>query len=1085
MMKILSFLTMLLLVTVISIAQTRSITGRVLDETGAPVSGASVLIKGTNTGASANANGDFNINAKTGDVLVISAVGTPAREVRVTSGSSVAVSLVRGNANLSEVVVTALGIRRNKNTLPYAAQQISGDDVSRVRTSNAASALSGKISGLQIIQGNSIGGSTNIVIRGAKSLTGNNQALFVVDGVPLDNSTSNSNGTGRGNPNLSQVTGKGGYDYGNTASDINPDDIESINVLKGAAATALYGSRASNGVIMITSKKGRKGLGITVNSGVIVGSIDKSTFPKYQKQYGAGYSDKYQKDGFLYFDVDGDGTKDYVVPTSEDASYGVKFDPNLLVYHWDAFDQTSPNYHKPRPWIAAQNDPTTFYQTSVSTNNSIMLDGGSDRGTFKLGYTRSDEHGVLPNSKVLKNIVNFGSTYNITSKLVVSVLGNYSKIDGKGRYGTGYSGRNVNQNFRQWYQTNVDVQEQKEAYLRTNRNITWNWSDPSTPAGIKPIYTDNYYWTVYQNYENDTRSRVFGNVSLNYNATTWLNFLARVSVDNYTELQEERVAVGSQAVPFYSRFDRSFNETNYDLIANVDKQITGDLNLKGLVGTNIRRNTVSSMFSTTSGGLIVPGLYSIANSKGTVPLPLEAYQPKAVDGYFGGLTLSYKNTVTLDGTIRRDRSSTLPVDNNAYNYYAVSGSWLFSRHLSNLTWLSSAKLRLNYATVGNDAPWGSIADVYDQPNPFGSIILFSLPNTKNNSELKPEQTKSKEIGLEMSFLKGRLGFDATYYHTNTIDQIIPVSVSTATGYSSKFVNSGDIQNQGVELSLYATPVKTRDFSWNVNVNWTRNRNKVLSLYNESKNLQLGSFQAGISINASLNQPYGTIQGSTWTMIGADGKVVPWDGSKPKLINANGYYDATTTTTNIIGNVNPDWIGGINNTFRYKNVSLGFLVDTRQGGNVWSLDMFYGTNYTGVYAESAGLNDLGKPVRNSLAEGGGVVLDGVTADGKPNTKRVVIDANSPAIPRAGFSYDASYVKLRELTLSYALPQSIFTNIKAIKGASLSLIGRNLWIIHKNLPYSDPEENLSAGNIQGVQSGAYPTTRSIGFNIKLNF
>jgi TonB-linked SusC/RagA family outer membrane protein len=1057
--------------------QTRPVTGKVTDAQGKAVPFASVTVKGTKTGVAADENGNFTIEAAPNSTLVFSAAGFETSEVKIGNETSINAT-VTSQSNMSEVVVTALGVRRSKNTLPYAAQQVNGEEVSKTRGANVGAALSGKVSGLQIIQGNGIGGSTNVVIRGIKSLSYNNQALFVVDGVPVDNSNTNS-----GN----QRTGRGGYDYGNAAADINPDDVESINVLKGAAASALYGSRAANGVIMITTKKARRGLGITVNSGIIVGKIDKSTFTKYQKSYGAGYSDEYQKDGFKYFDVDGDGEKDLVVPTSEDASYGAKFDPNLMVYHWDAFDPASPYYHKKKPWVAAQNDPSTFYETAITNNNSVLLDGASEKGSIKLGFTRNNEKGVLPNSQVIKNIINFGSSYNITDKLTVSALANYSKVDGKGRYGTGYSGRNVNQNFRQWYQTNVDVQEQKEAYFRNHKNITWNWKDPSTPAGTVPIYTDNYYWTVYQNYEQDTRSRIFGDVELNYKATDWLSFLGRVSVDNYTELQEERIAVGSQAVPFYSRFDRTFAARNYDMMANFDKNLTEDINLKALIGTNLNRTDIKSIFQSTSGGLIVPGLYSIANSKGTIPNAVETYQPKAVDGYFAGLTLGYQDFLTLDGTIRRDRSSTLPVDNNAYNYYAISGSWLFSHHLANVPWLSTGKIRLNYATVGNDAPWGSIKDVYDQPNAFGTATLFSLPGTKNESELKPELTTSKEAGLEMGFFHNRLGFDASYYITNTVNQIIPVATSTATGFSSKFVNAGNIENKGIELSLYGTPVKTQDFSWNVNVNFTRNRNKVVELYGESKNLLLGSFQGGVSINATLGQPYGTIQGKTWQMIDPKdpSKVIAWDGSGPKLIKSNGYYGVTTTTNNVIGNANPDWFGGISNNFRYKNIALGFLIDIRQGGQVWSLDQYYGVNFTGVLPESAGLNDLGNPVRNSLANGGGVILEGVTADGKPNTKRVVIDANSPAVPAAAFAFDASYVKLREATLSYSLPQSIFNGVKAIKGVELSLIGRNLWIIHKNLPYADPEENLSSGNIQGMQSGAYPTTRSLGLNLKVKF
>ena len=1074
MKKVLSLLSVLMLFYALAYGQARTVTGQVKDANGNPIPFASITVKETNAGVSADKDGNFSISTEPNATLVISAAGFQNVEIAVASQSSLNVTL-NNQGPMSEVVVTALGIRRSKNTLPYAAQQLSGDQVSNNRTGNAASALSGKISGLQIIQGNGLGSSTNVVIRGNKSLTGNNQALFVVDGVPVDNSNTNS---------ANQRTGRGGYDYGNAAADINPDDIESINVLKGAAASALYGSRAANGVIMITTKKAKRGMGITLNSGLIVGKIDRTTFPTYQKEYGAGYSDLYAKDGFRYFDVDGDGVKDLVVPTSEDASYGAKFDPNLLVYHWDAFDPTSPNYHKKRPWVAAQNDPSTFYETSLANNHSIMLDGATDKGSFKLGYTRNNEKGILPNSNLLKNTINFGGAYKITEKFTASTSGSYSNVTGKGRYGTGYSGRNVNQNFRQWYQTNVDIKEQKEAYFRNRQNITWNWKDPSTAAGLVPAYTDNYYWTVYENYENDNRQRIFGNVTLDYKATNWLSFLARASVDHYNEFQEERIAVGSQAVPMYSRFDRVFDAANYDLIANVDKQLTNDLNLKGLLGVSINRTKITSVFSSTSGGLVVPGLYSISNSKGTVPAAAEVYAPVATDGYYGGLTLTYRDFLTLDGTYRRDRSSTLPANNTDYDYYAVSGSWLFSHHLQTLPWLSYGKLRLNYATVGNGAPFGSIADIYVKPNPFGSAILFSLPTTKNNSELKPERTNSKEVGLEMAFFRSRVGFDVSYYNTNTIDQIFNVATSTATGYSSKFVNAGEVQNKGVELSVYGTPVQTPNFSWTVNVNFSSNRSKVLSLYEDSKNLQLGSFQGGVSVNATKGEPYGTIQGKAFMMIGPDGKAVPWDGHSPKLINADGYYAVTSATSNVIGNVNPDWIGGVNNSLRYKNLSLNFLVDVRQGGDLFSLDLFY-ASYTGVLPEYAGLNDLGKPVRNSLADGGGRVLEGVTIDGKPNTKRVVIDANSPTPPQQNYVYDASFVKLRELNLTYSLPDKLFASIKGIKGADISLFGRNLWIIHKNLPYSDPEENLSAGNIQGYQSGAYPTTRSIGANLRLKF
>jgi TonB-linked SusC/RagA family outer membrane protein len=878
------------------------------------------------------------------------------------------------------------------------------------------------------------------------------------------------------------------------AADINPDDIQSITVLKGAAASALYGSLASNGVILITTKKGSKGMGITVNTGVTFGSIDKSTFAKYQNQYGAGYDvtgygAPAPNGGFFYFDVNGDNIKDLVVPTTEDASYGQKFDPNLMVYHWDAFDKSSPNYKKPRPWVAAAHTPVAFYENSVSTNNNVSFTGGDEKGTFLLGYTRNDEKGILPNSNVTKNIVNFSASYNLTNRLTASASVNFSKVDGKGRYGTGYDDWNVNQNFRQWYETNMDVTEQKAAYFRTKQNITWNWADPSTPDGLVPIYTDNPYWTRYENYETDSRSRYFGYASLNYKVYDWLNIMGRVSLDSYDEIQEERSAVGSVSPGAYSRYNRSFRETNFDLMANADYNLNADFNLKGVLGTNLRRTTVSSIFASTNGGLVVPKLYSLSNSLSPINAPSESYAPSEVDGYFAGATLSYQDKLFLDGTFRRDISSTLPEGNNKYNYYSVALGWVFSKELTNIDWLSYGKLRANYAEVGGTAPWGSVDDIYAKPTPFAGAVFFALPSGKNNNALKPERTFSKEVGVELAFLKNRLGLDVTYYITNTKDQLIPVSISQATGYASKFLNAGDVQNKGIEISMYGTPVKTKDFSWEIRVNWTKNNNKVVALYGGLKNLPLGSFQGGVTLNAPLGQPYGQLWGKTWNMIDPKDptKTIPWDGSGDKLVKTNGRYSITTSTTNNIGNVNPDWIGGIYNSVKYKNLALGFLIDIRQGGSVFSLDTYYGMA-TGIYPETVGLNDLGKDSRLPISQGGGIIMPGVDATGKPNTVRVPNNFGTYGYsfnPQQAFVYDASYVKLRELTLTYSLPSAIVQSTKVFKGIDVSLIGRNLWILHKNVPYSDPEENLSSGNLQGYQSGAYPTTRSIGVNVKLKF
>ncbi|WP_018617051.1 SusC/RagA family TonB-linked outer membrane protein [Segetibacter koreensis] len=1074
MRKFLSLFTMLMLVVMLGIAQTRQIAGRVLDESGQPVSGASVLIKGTNTGASANASGDFTINAKTGDVLVISAVGIPSKEVRVPAGSSISVSLTRQSENLSEVVVTALGIRRTRNQVPYAAQTVTGEDVSKTRTSNFVQNLSGKVSGLEIRQPNTMGGSTNVLLRGSKSLTGSNQALFVVDGVPFDNGNNNT---------LDQTTGRGGYDYGNAAADINPDDIDNITVLKGAAASALYGSRGSNGVILITTKKGKRGLGIIINSGVTVNSILRNTFPKYQKKYGAGYGSYFDE-----ADVNGDGVPDKIAPTYDDASWGTAFNPNLMVYQWHSFDPTSPNYKKATPWVAAANDPSTFFIKPVSLNNSVFLQSGNDRSTFALGYTRNNEKGVLPNSSINKDLLNVSATYNITDNLTAGGSANYSRINGLGRFGTGYDGANalnLMTNFRQWWEVNVDLKELKDAYFRNRQNVTWN--QHYGPSGeLQPEFWDNPYFTRYESYESDSRDRYFGNVYLNYKPVSWLNILGRVSLDSYSELEQERKAVTSVGVPFYRRYNQNYNEINYDLIANADWNITSDINIKALLGSNTRTQYRSNIDANTNGGLGVPKLYTIANSINAPAPPLEFEGRKRVEGVFAGGTFSYKNTYTLDATIRRDRSSTLPEANNVYYYPSVSAGFVFSQ-LIKPTWLSYGKLRANYAEVGGDAPLYTVNDYYvsdiddnsgQEVTSFNGNALFSVNGYKNNPNLKPERTKSFEVGLEMAFFKTRLGFDATYYKAQTVDQILPLTVSTATGYSRKYVNSGTVQNKGFELSVYGTPIKTPDFSWDININWTRNRSKVTKLYGDIDNIVLGSFQGSITLNASLNEPYGTIHGTDY--IYTNGQ---------KTVDENGNYMITPTNNITIGNVNPDWIGGVSNRFTYRGVSLSGLIDVRQGGSVFSTDMYYALA-GGLYEETAVNNDLGNPIRSPLtndSKSGGIIRQGVTADGKPNTIRASIEDYGSfdsyvSSPDKRFAYDASYVKLRELSLGYSLPAKMFRN-KFFKGIDVALVGRNLAILHKNLPYADPEDSFGAGNLQGIQIGSYPAVRSFGFNVKI--
>jgi TonB-linked SusC/RagA family outer membrane protein len=1056
-------------------AQTHTVIGRVTGkDDGLPLPGVSVSVKGAANGTQTNTDGKYSLNVPNGAVLTFSFIGYAPQTV-TAGGNVINVVLVPANQQLGEVVVTgALGISRTRNQQTYAAQQVSGDEVSKQRSSNFIDGLSGKVAGLDIRQNNTLGGSTNVVLRGVKSITGDNQALFVIDGVPVGNT--NTNGS-------NQQQGGGGYDYGSPASDINPDDIESITVLKGAGASALYGSRGSNGVILITTKKAKKGLGIVINSTVSVGEVDNSTIPKYQTQYGAGYGQYFNSANIF------GNPNAQVAPTADDASNGTAFNPNLMIYQWDAFDKSSPNYGKATPWVAAQNNPSTFFIKPVSTDQSILITNGGENGTFKLGYTKSIENGVLPNNKLDKNLVDFGATYNITPQLTVGANINFYNTNGTGRGGTGYDGnnsnnRNVMTGFRQWWETNVDIKELKDAYQRTNSNVSWNMADPQD-GNTSPAYWNNPYWVTDHNYETDTRNRYLGNINLSYKPTTWLNITGRTSLDTYSELDQERYDVGSVGVPYYSRYNHTYSETNFDLLANVNKDLSKDFNLKALLGTNIRKDAENSINASTNGGLVIPGLYALTNTLNSPLPPAEYDAKKEVDGVFAGATLTWKKMITLDGTIRRDQSSTLPAANNSYYYPSVAAGFVFSELLKDYTWLSYGKLRANYAQVGSDAPLYSVNDAYTIVPPFGANPQVSPSSTKNNPDLKPEQTKSKEIGLELSFLKSRLGIDGSYYSTNTFDEILPVNVSGATGYSFKYLNAGSVQNKGIELSVNGTPVLTNNFSWKITVNFTAAKNKVTSLYTdatgqEASNLELGSYQNGETLNAPLGQPFGTIRGTDYV----------YNAKGQKIVDADGQYEITSNSNNNIGNTNPDWTGGINNSFTYKHFTLSFLIDIRHGGSVFSNDLAYGLA-DGIYPLTAYTNDLGNPVRNTLANGGGMIRPGVYANGQPNTTRVSgnnygdFGDGSGLLPLSAFVYDASYIKLREALIGYTLPDGAISRLGPVKEVTFQLIGRNLWIIHKNLPYADPEEGLSAGNLQGIQEGAYPTVRTIALNLKVRF
>ncbi len=1068
-LKLNGFLVLLLaLVTQITFAQERAVSGTVSDNTGLPLPGVSVLVKGTKTGTQTDFDGKYSIKATPSQTLVFSYIGMKTQEVKAAN-ASINVKLSSSAIELEGAVVTAMGVKKSKKALGYASQEVKGNDIADTPVTNFADALSGEVAGLDIQSFGTLGGSANIIVRGFKSLYGSNQALIVIDGTPVLNETNNSSDV---------TTGRGGYDYGNAASDINPDDIESINVLKGAAATALYGSRASNGALVITTKKGKnaKGIGVTVNSSVTVGSVDKNTLPVYQDKYGAGYGPYYDDPYFLKYDLNGDGVDDQVVPFTEDASYGAAFNPSLNVYQWNSIFPQLPGYGKATPWVAAKNNPNTFFVDALTTTNSVSFGKSTETTTFRLGFTNKMQEGVNPNGLLKRNTLTFSGSQKLSENLTVTGDFSFTNNNGRGRNGTGYSSGNPMQAFRQWWQTNVDVQEQKAAFFATGENITWN---VNSSDDLSPIYTDNVYWNTYKNYQSDSRDRYTGNFGATQKVNNWFNIVGKFAFDSYSEIREERIDVGSADVSDYTVTNRKASEINYDIMGNFNHDFTSDLNINGLIGYNVRVNKNNSLAASANGGLVTPGLFTLSNSVN--PLTSLDYNKvdytKRVEGVFAKAGLGYKGTYYLDASIRRDKSSALPANNNEYYYPSVASTLIFS-NLIKKDWLSFGKFRANYAEVGNDTSPYQVFNTYNVGAAFNGSASASNPSAFNNPDLKSETSKEFEVGLEAQFFNNRLGFDVSYYKRKTVDLITPITVSNATGASNLWLNGGDMENTGYEAVVNATPIRTSNFSWDVKVNWSTNEGIITRLAEGIEFMQLASVQGGVTLGGALNEPFGTIRG----------KDLVYHANGQPIVKTNGYYQLTTATTEKIGNITPDWTGGVKNTFKYKNFSLSALVDIQKGGDVFSLDTWYGYA-TGLYDFTAGTNELGNPVRNSNATGGGVILPGVQANGTPNTVRAAANtyANPWGYARAANSqhvYDASFVKLREVSLSYVFPKDLINKF-SLENLSFSVIGRNLWIIHKNTPYSDPEAGLGSGNVQGYQSGAYPAVKEIGASLKFEF
>lgn len=991
----------------------------------------------------------------------------------VVLSSSFAIANAQQNkdsANVQDiegVVVTALGIKREKKSLGYASQEIKADVLSNgtTNTGNIASQLSGKIAGLQVNTSNNFGGAANLLIRGVKSLGGGNP-LIVIDGSPVNNSTTYS--------------GYSNVDYGNALSDINQDDIASINVLKGAAASALYGERGLNGVIVITTKSGRGkedgSWGVTLSTAVQTGFIDKSTFPEYQTQYGGGYDPS--------FSYTGPGGIPYV-NYADDASWGPKFDPNLQVYAWDYFDPTSPNYNKTTPWVAAKNGPIKFFDTPFSFSNSISLDKGTKGKNISLSFDNLQQNGLYPGSKINKNTFSTKINYDLTDKLHTSVFTTLTLQNTAGRATTNYSDNSMS-NFRQWWPVNVDLLQQKRAYEQSgHQNISWNRNgfDDATA-----IYWNNPYFQAYENQTTDRRTRSFSYASVTYDFSKNISLMGKVSYDNTQLYAENRLAVGAISQVFgqsqnnassgYARTNIDQNEINYDLLLNYKFDFTDNINVSGVAGGNVRRNYYSSIYNSTEGGIIVPGLYALSNSVAQTLAPAETEQTTETNSLFATASFDFYKIFYLDGTYRVDKSSTLPKGNNVYGYPSVTGALILSE-LIKPSWLNFWKLRANYAEVGGTADSYQTSNSYTSAGGFNGTGLFLNQTNQPNINLLPQKSKEIEVGTEIHFLRDRITLDVAAYRTKTINQLINLPISVGSGLVTASINAGEIQNKGLEVQLGLVPIKSQNFTWSIDANWSKNENKVISLLHNGvtdvSNILLNSYQGGVSINATEGQAWGAIVGQDYQFINGQ-----------RVISATTGYYLKSADKHVIGNTTPDWMGGVRNTFNYKGISLSFLIDVRKGGDIFSTDQYYGLA-TGLYPETAA---------NGVRENG-IVWPGVNPNGQTNQ---TVTANPSAfgsfdgyarMPSSRFVYDGGYVKLREASIGWTLPKSIIAGT-FLTDAKISLVGRNLWIIHKNLPYADPEAivggsvlNGTSTGYTGLSIGSLPTTRDIGVNVTVKF
>ena len=1021
------------------------ISGRVISKTGTPIPGATVLVDGTTIGTTAADDGRYSLTVpagRTGSVNVTARfIGYRAlrQPVTLTGGRAVLdFQLTAQPTQLNEVVVTALSQQREKATIGTAQQTVSAEDLTRTQTTNVISAMSGKVAGLQISQSGNMGGSTRIVIRGAGSLLGSNQPLFIVDGIPVSNA------------DLSTASAGGGRDYGSAISDLNMDDVASVTVLKGPNAAALYGSRASNGAVVITTKNGRnqaRGTHFSITSRATYDT--PSLLPSYQNSYGQGFGGEFQ-----YVDGAGSGVND-----GADESWGPKLDGRLI----DQFTG------KQQPWVAHPDNVKNFFRNGTSLSNNLNVSSSFDNGGVRFSLTKDDTRGIIPNSSLNKLAGSLSANATIKEKLSLAGSLNYTQNSGQNRSENGYTEGNPLMSFT-WFGRQVDLDLLKNKYYNTNSpygfadGSLFNWNDN---------YHRNPYWQQFENPAPDSRDRVIAQVSANYEFAPWLSGQIRAGGDSYRFTREEQFAAGNIDRASASYNGGFTNETRRNREANVEglltaKKTISTFDLSANLGGNRRRND-QYVANYGTAGILVPGIYNLANA-GIAPTITNAEFHSAVNSAYGSAVATWNSIWTVEVTGRNDWSSTLPKENSSYFYPSVSSSLILSDLVPAITnngVLSYLKLRGSWARVGSDAQPYQLQTLFiGNANKFAGGALYSLSNTSANAGLKPEQTTGTEGGVELALFDERVTVDASYYAKISRDQIINLTVAPATGFTQTSINAGQISNRGFEASVTAKPVRlSNGFSWTTTLNYNKNKSRVDAL---TEGLSLITIPGGTwntALQARVGEPYGQLFGPSFKRDSATGELLLAGGFPQRAPNK------------VLGNVNPDWVGGWANELRYKSFAFNTLLDIRKGGKAFSVGNMWGS-YAGVLDNTlAGREvDWDKP---------GLVVKGINEATKtPNTTVVTTEDYFHSIYPIvePYIYDSGFIKLREARLSWEVPNRIAARAR-VSQMNIALVGRNL-LTWTDYPNYDPENATNAGNGgQGFEMGALPTTKSIGINLTI--